>query len=283
MVVYFFPEGWALFQDELRRAASCVLVLDYDGTLTPIVRHPRQARLSSSMRKLLEELSRKRGIYLGILSGRRLEEVRRLVGVSGIFYAGNHGFEFQSEKKTKVLKIAQETRPLIRRLALQLSRKLEPIPGAWVEDKGFTLSVHYRNCPSFEVPMVLAICNELTQRWRAEEKIRVTEGKKVYEIRPGIEWDKGKALEWFLRNLPSKARQGIVVYLGDDTTDEDAFRVVRERKGWGIRVGEPEGPTQASYHLRGIQEVRRFLFLLLHPPPVWVKTRNAATVPNNPS
>lgn len=259
----FFPHGWRKLRRELKRYPSCVVFLDYDGTLTRVVRDPHRALLSDSMRGLLERLTRQRGVYVGILSGRKLQEIHQLVRVPGIFYAGSHGFELGSRGQKVVFERAERTRFFTRRLAKQLSNKLQGIPGVWVEDKGLTFTVHYRRCRASDIDGVLLICDDLIRRWRSRGDVRVTLGKKVYEVRPAIQWDKGRAMEWFLRNLPVTARNGFLVYLGDDTTDEDAFRIVRKKSGWTIRVGPLNEKTEAFYGVRGIGEVRRFLMLLL--------------------
>src|SRR3990167_5446400 len=89
----FFPAGWRRLQRQIRRVNDCVLLLDYDGTLTPIVRDPSAALLSKEMRDVLTRLAARKGITLGILSGRKLSEIRRLVDIPKILYGGNHGFE----------------------------------------------------------------------------------------------------------------------------------------------------------------------------------------------
>ncbi len=154
-------------------------------------------------------------------------------------------------------------RPVIHRLAKRLAKKMLGIPGAWVEDKGFTCSVHYRKCRPHDVLRALLVCDDITGSWPFKGLIRVIKGKKVYELCPAIKWDKGKAIEWLLRAFRRTTRKGSVIYLGDDVTDEDAFRVVKRLGGWGIRVGSPVKNTEASYVVSGIREVRSCLAHLL--------------------
>lgn len=263
MARLFFPHGWRRLRRECKRSLYCVLILDYDGTLTRIVREPGEAFLSGSMRDLLGRLARQQRVRLGILSGRKLDQLRRLVRLKGIWYAGNHGLEMEFGKRTLILRQAVRASLHIQRLAGQLSKKLRVIAGACVENKGFTLTVHYRKCRASDTAKVRQICADAVGRQEGKRRLRVVQGKKVCEIRPAIEWDKGAAVQWFLHNLAAPGPRRLLVYLGDDTTDEDAFRVVRKLGGWAIRVGQSPKETDASYVVRGVNEVRRFLTVLL--------------------
>ncbi len=258
----FFPKGWEKFRKEWDRSYHRLLLLDYDGTLTPIVRDPSVALLSRGMRDVLTRLSARKGVSLGILSGRALGQIRCLVRVPKIRYGGNHGFELWIRGRKRILAKANCFLPLMRAMGRELARRLARVPGVLVEDKEITLSVHYRRCSVADTARVLAVSRQLTHHWEAKRQIRVTRGKKVYEIRPAIEWDKGKAVEFFLKQLPHPAGSGLVAYIGDDTTDEDAFVAVRKRGGWPIRVGGSQKKTKARYYLNGITEVRRLLTLL---------------------
>ncbi len=259
----FFPRGWTRLRRRIERYGRCAVFLDYDGTLTRIRRDPDEAALSKSMRGLLRRLAREEGIEVGILSGRALRDLRRRVGIRGVFYSGNHGLEIEWRGGRRRHGPAGRFVPLIHRLAERVARRVRGIDGARIEDKGLTCSVHYRGCLASDARRVYHICEEVTGPWRARGDIRVTRGKKVYEIRPGIGWDKGKALAWMLRALWGKGRKGPAVYLGDDATDEDAFRAVKRMSGLAIRVGTAPYATQATYTMGGIPEVRRLSVLLL--------------------
>lgn len=258
----FFPQGWRRFRRQIAQANKYVLLLDYDGTLTPIARDPSAALLSKGMRDVLTQLAAQKGITLGILSGRKLSEIRHLVGIPRILYGGNHGFELWIRGRKRVLAQANRFLPLVRMLGKDLSRRLDGFAGVWVEDKGITLSVHYRRCSAADTAGVLAICQRFTSPWEARRQIRVTRGKKVYEIRPAIEWNKGKAVEFFLKQLPHSTKSRLMIYIGDDTTDEDAFIVVKKKGGWAIRIGGSGQRTKAPYYLYGITQAHRLLTLL---------------------
>jgi alpha,alpha-trehalase len=137
---------------------------------------------------------------------------------------------------------------------------LAAVPGARIERKTFAIAVHVRQVSEELVPHVEAAVAEVAA---ADPRLRRTGGKKVFEIRPAVAWDKGKALVWLLDVL-GLGPDVLPVYIGDDETDEDAFRAVRER-GLGVVVrGEGDDrPTLARYALRDTEEARAFVELLI--------------------
>lgn len=231
-----------------------MVFLDYDGTLTPIVDDPAKATLSAGTREAIDRL--KTRCPVAIISGRGLDQVREMVGIDGIHYVGSHGFEIREPDGTRHHK-GEEYLPALARSAETLERRLEDIRGAWVERKGFAVAVHYRTLEDPEEETRVATAVDRTAR--EEPSLRKTSGKKVYELRPGIAWDKGKALLWVLDVLGADPGEHVPLYLGDDLTDEDAFRVLQDR-GIGIVVqGEDARDTLADYSLSDPDEVRRFL------------------------
>ena len=231
---------------------SLAIFLDYDGTLTPIVSHPEKAFLSDSTRQTLRTLATRAPV--AILSGRELEDVRKRVGIDGIVYAGIHGFDIaglgglRRQEATKFL-------PALDAAEKELREKLAGIAGALIERKRFSIAVHYRNANESDFPELERGVSEVAARHR---ELRTMEGKKVYELLPNIDWDKGKAVLWLLENLDLERGKVRPIYIGDDRTDEDAFRALGQR-GAGILVSEHPRPTAASYSLKDHSEVERFL------------------------
>jgi trehalose 6-phosphate phosphatase len=258
--------AWPKVVKQLRDANRILLLLDYDGTLTPIVQRPELADLPHSVRRLLEVLVRQRRLTLAIISGRALVDIRDKVGIGNIFYAGNHGLEIEGPGISFVSPLAGEFKPVLRRLYRELSRALGAIKGVLVEDKGLTLSVHYRQVAGDKSKEVKDIFERITGNAAGSGRIRITSGKKVYEIRPAVAWDKGKAVRVLIEKCGGGEQKGepLPVYIGDDLTDEDAFRVI-ENYGSGISVfvGEGDSPSSARYFLQSTDEVARFLGLLL--------------------
>jgi len=253
--------SWESFSADIRAASHVLLLSDYDGTLTPIVGRPDEAVLSSEVRDRLRALAAKPDFSVGIVSGRPLSEVKSLVEVEEIYYAGNHGFEIEGPGLSFVHPTAKAAQPKIHDLLRQLSIRLADIEGVIVEDKGLSLSVHYRLVSKSDEEIAAQIFQEVTSPWLHDGEIRVTSGKKVWEIRPPIDWHKGKAVETIMDEIkPShKGKQCLAIYLGDDTTDEDAFKIIHRPQGWGIFVGQENDSSNADYFLDSPSEVMTFL------------------------
>lgn len=239
------------------------LFIDYDGTLTPIVKYPDKAVISGDMRDILRDLSTKPGCSVGIISGRALRDIRRMVGLEGIIYVGNHGLEIEGPKIKFESRISSRLFSIIRNLKEELTNKLSKIKGIFVEDKDVTLSVHYRLANRSGYLSARKIIAEVIQPFLARNKIKVGYGKKVIEIKPSVEWNKGRVVAWLLarQTFILGGRPIMPVYLGDDVTDEDAFGMLKN-KGLTIYIGKPKN-SQAKYYLRDTQEVFEFLKKIL--------------------
>jgi trehalose-phosphatase len=228
--------------------------VDYDGTLTPIVSQPENAWLFDSMRQAVRELAAQ--VPVAILSGRDLNDVRRRVNLDGIVYAGSHGFDIAGPRGLR-RQLTKELLPNLDMAEKELHEALDDIAGALVERKHFSIAAHYRNVNENDVPKVERAVSEIAARHR---ELRRIDGKRVYELLPNIDWNKGKAVIWLLETLGLESRSGGIrsIYIGDDSTDEDAFRAL-EQRGIGILVSEQPQPTAARYSLRDPAEVERFL------------------------
>ncbi|KAF8012207.1 hypothetical protein BT93_I0364 [Corymbia citriodora subsp. variegata] len=211
-----------------------VMFLDYDGTLSPIVDDPDRAFMSNKMRATVKKLARR--FPTAIVSGRCRDKVYSFVRLGELYYAGSHGMDIKGPAKGSKYKKgdqavlfqpASEFLPMIDEVNKKLIEKTKSTPGAKVENNKFCVSVHYRCVDEKE-------WTELAQQVRSVikeyPKLRLTQGRKVLEIRPTIKWDKGKALEFLLESLGfANCTNVFPVYIGDDRTDEDAFKVLRDR------------------------------------------------------
>lgn len=258
-----WPE-WPVLERRIRRAVRLPLFIDLDGTLTPIVEHPSKTKVSSSVRKLLRELSRRPGIWIAIVSGRKLSDLKKKIGISGLCYVGNHGLEIQGVKLRHINPVAAKSRPLLRTIRRQLAKILKPIPGAWVEDKGLTLSVHFRGVSEKDHVLVKNAFHEVVAPYRLKNQVHLTDGKQVFEVRPPAHWNKGSVVLWLLARQTALASAGEVLpfYVGDDFTDEDAFRALEE-KGITVAVGPSTPLTQARYVVQSSDEVEALLRKIL--------------------
>ena len=234
-----------------------VLFLDYDGTLTPIVDRPEEACLDEGTKRALEAASQV--CLVAIVSGRDLDDVRERVGIESLYYAGSHGFDIAGPGGLRLQSPQAKFLPILERAERDLRRALERIEGAQVERKRFSLAAHYRNVPEGEVDRVEEAVSRLADTYGP---LRRSEGKKVFELQPKIDWHKGKAVLWLLDALGLEGPEVLPLYIGDDTTDEDAFRSLADR-GVTIRVEEDPRSTEARYRVANPEEVGVFLGKLI--------------------
>lgn len=236
------------------------IFLDYDGTLTPIVDRPELAVLSEEMRAVVQELGRR--CPVAVVSGRDRSDVEELVGLSELVYAGSHGFDIAGPNGlSKQHEGAAAYLSALDRAEARLQSTLAGVNGALVERKRYAIAAHYRLVAEVEVQSVEAAVDAALEE--ASPALRKTGGKKVFELRPNLPWDKGRAVMWLMGALNLDEADVVPVYLGDDETDEDAFRAVRNRGGIGILVAEAPQRTAAAYKLSDTADVGRFLHRLV--------------------
>lgn len=230
-----------------------IIFLDYDGTLTPIVERPEWAQLSQNMRSAVRGLSKK--YRVAIISGRDLQDIRNLVALEGLLYAGSHGFDISGPDGDMELQQGAEYLPALERAEKTLTKALVEIPGTQVERKKFAIAVHFRRADMKDIPSVESIVDTIVAKTPG---LRKTGGKMIFELRPDIDWDKGKALQWILTQLGMDGDNVCPIYIGDDLTDEDAFCALQTR-GLAILVSNEQRLTAAGYVLKDPHEVGQFL------------------------
>ncbi len=241
------------------KGKKILLLLDYDGTLTPIVARPGLAVLTKERRKALRLASKKPNIILGIISGRTLKDIKRKIKIPGIFYSGNHGFEIEGPKLKFTHKAAKKSRPIIQKIKNKLKKELKNIKGAIIEDKGITLSLHYRLVQAKNQRVLKPKFFAVAAPYLRSRSVKLTTGKKVYEIRPPVSWDKGKAILWLLKHLKREGKL-LPIYAGDDTTDESVFQMLR---GKGITIVVGKKKSKAKYFVNDVDHIYKFINLLL--------------------
>lgn len=257
---------WSHLETLLQRCVvhdCCVLFLDYDGTLAPIVEDPAAAQMGPAMQHVLTALAQHPRYRLSIVSGRALADLRTRVGGKGLYLAGNHGLEIEGPGICYQHSEVWRLRPELDALAQAMKGDLEAIPGAWVEDKGLTLSVHFRRVPAASVPEVKARLIKRASPGIDAGRFVLRTGKAVLEIRPRVQWSKGEAVSWILEQirLERPVANVLALYLGDDDTDEDAFRVLASA-GVGIVVGNDRHGSAAHYYVESTEEVEQLLTVL---------------------
>ena len=256
------PEEFEAWIGAFLKRRPRALFLDYDGTLSPIASHPSQARLSPAVKKALEACAKRADTQVAIVSGRSLEDVRELVDLDGLIYAGNHGLEIAGPgivpyRHPDIAHYTERGR--------ELAEQLEGVgvEGAWVESKGASLTFHFRQAD----PRRHDELAQAAHRVIREAGFQARDALCAVEARPPIGWDKGHAVLHVLRERfgPGWSEKLRVLYAGDDETDEDAFRALRGL-GATFRVGAATQQTHARRRLADVEAVRNLLEWLAARP-----------------
>jgi trehalose-phosphatase len=228
------------------------LFLDFDGTLVPIAANPATPQLDSATRETLRRIASSPWCVTTIISGRSINDLRPRIGLDSPIYAGNHGHEIKGRGLHFEEPGAAGLRERLQRLTWSLVAALQPVPGVYVEYKGLTTSIHYRQVSPAEFERVeAAVLGEVA---RNEDDFRINKGKKVFEIVPRSGWHKGAAALWINQHLGLDEK--LSIYLGDDTTDEDAFETLTE--AITVEVGG-SGLGCAGFQLPDPEAVQEFL------------------------
>jgi trehalose-phosphatase len=239
-----------------------IVLLDVDGTLAPIAPRPEDASVPASTRDALAALARARDTHVALVSGRGADDARRLVGVDGVWAIGNHGLETLGPDGVLVIdaRVAGWERAL-RSVRAAAEEAVASVPGARVEDKRATLSVHYRLANAGDVPRLESAVAAAADR----AGLRVTHGRKVIEVRPPLAVDKGTAVIALARRLGATGSSASILFAGDDTTDEDAMAALRGRHADAVTIhveGEEPRATRAEFSVRSPAELGKWLAAL---------------------
>ncbi len=243
----------------MSNAPGLLLCCDFDGTLVPFTDDPLDTELPKSQKSLLQDLANLDEVHLAVISGRDFDELTDLVPIENAVLAGNHGLNLMQENgEIHRPEVDGKVEPVISRIRDRVHDVYEDISGIIIEDKGIGLTVHYRKYDGDPE----TIKEKFYRIWSEHEipELELLEGAKLLEIRPS-NWDKGDALQTIRRDLPEIP----AVYVGDDTTDEDAFAVLKDDpQGYPIVVGkEKEKDTNATFYLEDTQAVTEFLNFIL--------------------
>eukprot|EP00455_Lapot_gusevi_P006417 TRINITY_DN12747_c0_g1_i3.p1 TRINITY_DN12747_c0_g1~~TRINITY_DN12747_c0_g1_i3.p1 ORF type:complete len:257 (-),score=13.05 TRINITY_DN12747_c0_g1_i3:76-846(-) len=242
---------------KLTKSSQICLFLDYDGTLASLARTPADAKMKPEMRATLDRLTTISCIAVAIVSGRSIEDLRSMLSYERITYAGNHGLEIEIPGKRRFLHPDVEFfKNQATKLAEALNSMQEIYPGTYLELKGPSLTFHYRNADVTVHGQIHEAAAALISSFGFQPRPAIM----AVEALPPIGWDKGRATHYILRS-----RYGIqwstnvqVIYIGDDHTDEDAFRMLSGLAAT-FRVGDPSVVSAATHRLLSVESVHRFL------------------------
>lgn len=243
-----FFDAWPEVAERIDRAGAALLLTDFDGTLVPLEDQPETVTLPGATRSVLEEIKTNARISLGVISGRNLEDLEPRVGVAGIWYVGNHGFEMRTPAGEKRVFYGEEEAEYLRAVEREVALETKGIPGVLIENKGPTLAVHYRKVDADRIARVETIFRAAF--YRHQKRLRMISGNCVHELRLREGFTKGTAVRLIHKE---STRYPLTFYFGDDVTDDDVFRTLKG-VGIGIRVG-PRASRLADYTLKGPGQV----------------------------
>jgi trehalose-phosphatase len=236
----------------IRAAPHVLLFCDFDGALAPVYDSPAAVTLSAEVRPLLADLARGGKLTVTVVSGRSAADLRGRADLAEVIVAGNHGLEIAGPAWEHVDPAVADSRPAVAHLAAALARPLENIPGVVIEDKGLSVSVHFRQvAPEMHEAVRSAVHGVLSN---SSHPFVLTTGRLVYDLRPRVYWDKGALVKWVAGHVGQP--DAAVVVVGGDPTDEEAFGALSDAVT--VRVGAGV-ETAARYHLDGPDGVRKFL------------------------
>lgn len=215
------------------RGSPLLLLLDIDGTLSPIAPRPEYAAVPPETQRVVSQLASLPDVSVAVVSGRSADDARRLTSVDSVWVIGNHGIETAPPREPPVARADVAAYRDRVRLAAERSRAIaQSVQGIIVEDKQWTLSVHYR----LAHPRVVPDLAKQIERIADDLGLRVTHGKEVLELRPPVEVDKGVAAVALAERLGAIHDGAAILCAGDDRTDEDMFRVIRQRQPSAVTV-----------------------------------------------
>lgn len=253
------PDWIVRIIDEARRGRPIALLFDYDGTLTPIVRHPSLARLPSQTRRILTRLAEQPNLRLGVISGRSLHEVRNLIGLDRVYLSGSGGLEMDllgRQERDPGIDIIGDRLDLIQDGVLDILKKY---PGTWIERKPGALAIHFRGLSSMAAA---GFRYETTELLTAEETVRFRVVSEAIEVSPVNGWDKGTAVTSIALHMEVEfGTLPFIAYCGDSPNDLEGMNVAIRSGGIAIGVGL-DAPVRATVSLTDPTELRECLALL---------------------
>ena len=243
--------------EKINKADEIFLFLDYDGTLVSFENRPQDVVTSSEVKKVLSNLLQHQNFKIIIVTGRTLSEIKKLLDLDGLSFAALHGLQIElSNGKIYKCKSSNDFQRILKNIKDLAEKRYQSEKGIFLEDKEFTLAFHYRMLAEEKIKDIVDSFIEIVKTTDTDNKLDILHGSKVSEIRPEG-WNKGKAVELISSNTNSN--NTIILYIGDDTTDEDAFQYLNNQ---GITVfvsNNTNRSTMAKYWLKNPEEVINFL------------------------
>ncbi|MFH1395342.1 MAG: trehalose-phosphatase [Candidatus Omnitrophota bacterium] len=258
-----FKKEWKNIRQKIK-SKELYLFLDLDGTLCPIRRRLDNVVLSSDKKNVLEKLNFIDGVSVAIVSGRKINDLKKIVGIKNLIYVGNHGFEAQGvggHNTDVFLRKFTRYEALMKKIKQKLKKSLKKYKGVVVEDKGITLGVHYRQVTEKAFKEVKSVFENIIAPYETKKQVLIRPGKKVWEVRPPVNWNKGRMVSWIFGQVTKKRNGKMAAFcMGDDKTDEDMFKEFKGNKNvYTIKIGQKTDHSCAGYYLKNTTEVADLL------------------------
>ncbi len=237
-----------------------VLFLDFDGTISPIKSTPKKAKIAPKTQELLKKLSVSPNILTVIISGRSLKDLRQKIPSEIVNLAANHGLEWVIEGKYNHVPLKSKYLRSLRLAKLSIKNLAESFPNIIIEDKKLGVAIHYRLLDNHQIIIFKTRFKSIIKKYTDANLLEVINGKKVFDIRPAVNWTKGNFAKSIVEKIVSQGRNPLVICIGDDTTDEDMFN--KFDSGITIKVGK-NNVSKSKYYVQNVDEVAKFLQLLI--------------------
>ena len=251
------PSDHPLINERLDSTKLLRLFLDYDGTLDDFAPTPECINPNLEVISMLAKLAEDERIHIAVISGRRLSHIKKLIPIPGIMLAGTYGIELQTPEGERINRDDKsKMRPLLAALKLQWKELINSKKGFFLEDKGWTLAIHARFAEEHIAKEVLAAAKSEAVALIGSSSLRLRSGHKFLEIGPKLA-NKGSTVNYLLQRYPSS--QALLIYLGDDDKDEEAFSVIKACGGIAIQVASEPRDTLADWRLESPRAARRWL------------------------
>jgi trehalose 6-phosphate phosphatase len=246
---------WIVYR--FQAANGLCLFLDYDGTLVDFSPTPAQLDVNPETVQLLQELTQLNHVQVSVVSGRRLEDLKKLLPVEGVLLAGTYGIELQTPQGEHIQRESYGmVRPQLEKLKPQWERLIEAYPGFYLEDKGWSLAIHGRFAPPDKVEQILSQATKIAGKLVNSTDYRILGGDRFTELAP-LKANKGDTIRYLVDRLA--CHQALLVYMGDDDKDEDAFKVIKKMNGIAVLVSPDDRLSVADFRLESPRQARRWL------------------------
>jgi trehalose-phosphatase len=244
--------------EKIDTSEETFLFLDYDGTLVSFKNRPQEVTTPKNVKTVLTSLLEHTRFKIFIISGRMLHEIKQLINIPGVSFAALHGLQIElSNGKTFFWEQAETIQSILKEIKQTVSSSFKNEKGIYIEDKQFTLAFHYRLVPRERIKEIVEEFTGIVRKNDPHKRLNLIHGAKVVEIRPKG-WDKGKAVELILNHV-ANSENPLPIYIGDDTTDEDAFTQIKEKGITIVVANNKKKVASAKYWVKNPDEVLQFL------------------------